>query len=112
MFAFFYCSDLKSAMIGKIAHLLFVEMRLLLHRKMPEDSCSERPLFGGAIVSTFPLRFQVGGLFLFSYLSIWKIHLMEVLYQLQDVSDIRQVPDHQVGFSDLCILDFLGLLLD
>ncbi|KAL0385767.1 UNVERIFIED_CONTAM: Ran guanine nucleotide release factor [Sesamum radiatum] len=43
---------------------------------MPEDLCAERPLFGGAIVSTFPLRFQ-------------------------DVSNIRQVPDHQEVFVDL-----------
>ncbi|XP_022151170.1 probable ran guanine nucleotide release factor [Momordica charantia] len=42
---------------------------------MPEDFSSERPLFGGAIVSTFPLRFQ-------------------------DVSNIRQVPDHQEVFVD------------
>ncbi|GAB4839987.1 hypothetical protein Ancab_020696 [Ancistrocladus abbreviatus] len=42
---------------------------------MPEDYCSERPLFGGAIASTFPLRFQ-------------------------DVSNIRQVPDHQEVFVD------------
>ncbi|KAL0364029.1 UNVERIFIED_CONTAM: Ran guanine nucleotide release factor [Sesamum angustifolium] len=42
---------------------------------MPEDLCAERPLFGGAIVSTFPLRFQ-------------------------DVSNIRQVPDHQEVFVD------------
>lgn len=42
---------------------------------MAEDSYSERPLFGGAISSTFPLRFQ-------------------------DVSNIRQVPDHQEVFVD------------
>ncbi|PIN00160.1 RAN guanine nucleotide release factor [Handroanthus impetiginosus] len=42
---------------------------------MPEDLCAQRPLFGGAIASTFPLRFQ-------------------------DVSDIRQVPDHQEVFVD------------
>ncbi|KAL2226126.1 ran guanine nucleotide release factor [Sesamum indicum] len=42
---------------------------------MPEDLCAERPLFGGAIVSTFPLRFV-------------------------DVSYIRQVPDHQEVFVD------------
>ncbi|XP_034699376.1 ran guanine nucleotide release factor isoform X2 [Vitis riparia] len=42
---------------------------------MPEDYYSERPLFGGAIVSTFPRRFQ-------------------------DLSDIRQVPDHQEAFVD------------
>lgn len=42
---------------------------------MPEDYHSERPLFGGAIVSTFPRRFQ-------------------------DLSDIRQVPDHQEAFVD------------
>ena len=56
---------------------MFVEMRLLLPRKMPEDYYSERPLFGGAIVSTFPRRFQVGGLFLFSYLSMWMGHSMK-----------------------------------
>lgn len=39
------------------------------------DQCVERPLFGGAIATTFPLRFQ-------------------------DVSDIRQVPDHQEVFVD------------
>lgn len=42
---------------------------------MAEDTCSERPLFGGAIASTFPIRFQ-------------------------DVSNVRQVPDHQEGFVD------------
>ncbi|KAL6983495.1 hypothetical protein U1Q18_016881 [Sarracenia purpurea var. burkii] len=42
---------------------------------MPEDRNGERPLFGGAIASTFPLRFQ-------------------------DVSNIRQVPDHQEVFVD------------
>lgn len=36
---------------------------------------SERPLFGGAIASTFPVRFQ-------------------------DVSNVRQVPDHQEVFVD------------
>lgn len=29
-----------------------------------------------------------------------------VVFQLQDLSDIRQVPDHQVGFSDFFF--FLG----
>ncbi|GLT27842.1 hypothetical protein SLA2020_028130 [Shorea laevis] len=42
---------------------------------MSGDSYSQRPLFGGAISSTFPLRFQ-------------------------DVSNIRQVPDHQEVFVD------------
>ncbi|XVF85946.1 hypothetical protein PTKIN_Ptkin17bG0158400 [Pterospermum kingtungense] len=42
---------------------------------MSADSFSERPLFGGAISTTFPLRFQ-------------------------DVSNIRQVPDHQEVFVD------------
>ncbi|KAM2781722.1 hypothetical protein COP1_011441 [Malus domestica] len=42
---------------------------------MSQDIYSERPLFGGAITSTFPLRFQ-------------------------DVSNIRQVPDHQEAFVD------------
>ncbi|XP_028097131.1 ran guanine nucleotide release factor-like isoform X2 [Camellia sinensis] len=42
---------------------------------MAEDYHAERPLFGGAIASTFPLRFQ-------------------------DVSKIRQVPDHQEVFAD------------
>ncbi|KAG8366335.1 hypothetical protein BUALT_Bualt17G0069200 [Buddleja alternifolia] len=42
---------------------------------MPEDLCSQRPLFGGAITSTFPLRFE-------------------------DVSNTRQVPDHQEVFVD------------
>lgn len=27
--------------------------------RMPEDIYTERPLFGGAIASTFPVRFQV-----------------------------------------------------
>ncbi|KAK3227629.1 hypothetical protein Dsin_007491 [Dipteronia sinensis] len=39
------------------------------------DSLSERPLFGGAIATTFPYRFQ-------------------------DVSNIRLVPDHQEVFVD------------
>ncbi|XP_062082402.1 uncharacterized protein LOC133788815 [Humulus lupulus] len=42
---------------------------------MPEDFYLERPLFGAALASTFPQRFQ-------------------------DVSDIRQVPDHQEVFVD------------
>ncbi|XP_021299878.1 probable ran guanine nucleotide release factor isoform X2 [Herrania umbratica] len=42
---------------------------------MSADLYSERPLFGGAILTTFPLRFQ-------------------------DVSNIRQVPDHQEVFVD------------
>ncbi|KAI9377134.1 hypothetical protein POPTR_019G023800v4 [Populus trichocarpa] len=42
---------------------------------MPEDISTDRPLFGGAISSTFPVRFQ-------------------------DVSNIRQVPDHQEVFAD------------
>ncbi|CAL1390164.1 unnamed protein product [Linum trigynum] len=42
---------------------------------MSADSYSERSLYGGAISSTFPLRFQ-------------------------DVSDLRQVPDHQEAFVD------------
>nr|POE83646.1 putative ran guanine nucleotide release factor [Quercus suber] len=43
--------------------------------KMSTDLYSERPLYGGAISSTFPNRFQ-------------------------DVSNIRQVPDHQEVFVD------------
>ncbi|XP_072972442.1 uncharacterized protein [Typha angustifolia] len=42
---------------------------------MPGDDCVERPLFGGAISSCFPLRFH-------------------------DVSNIRDVPDHQEVFAD------------
>lgn len=42
---------------------------------MPGDDPISRPLFGGAISSCFPLRFQ-------------------------DVSEIRQVPDHQEVFAD------------
>lgn len=42
---------------------------------MPEESTSARPLFGGAISTVFPLRFQ-------------------------DVSNMRQVPDHQEVFVD------------
>ncbi|KAK3443037.1 hypothetical protein EUGRSUZ_B03429 [Eucalyptus grandis] len=42
---------------------------------MPEELCSERPLFGGAISSKFPNRFE-------------------------DVSNIRQVPDHQHEVGD------------
>ncbi|CAK7341229.1 unnamed protein product [Dovyalis caffra] len=42
---------------------------------MQEGSLTERLLFGGAISSTFPVRFQ-------------------------DVSNIRQVPDHQEVFVD------------
>nr|XP_009804048.1 PREDICTED: probable ran guanine nucleotide release factor isoform X2 [Nicotiana sylvestris] len=59
---------------------------------MPEDSCTERALFGGAISSTFPLRFQ-------------------------DVSNVRQVPDHQEVFVDpgrdeSLIIELLDLKLD
>ncbi|KAL3646450.1 hypothetical protein CASFOL_011630 [Castilleja foliolosa] len=42
---------------------------------MSGDFCTQRNLFGGAIVSNFPLRFE-------------------------DVSNIRQVPDHQEVFVD------------
>ncbi|KAI3947446.1 hypothetical protein MKW92_035077 [Papaver armeniacum] len=42
---------------------------------MPGDNCVERQLFGGAISTCFPLRFQ-------------------------DVSDVRQVPDHQEAYVD------------
>ncbi|KAF3787820.1 Ran guanine nucleotide release factor [Nymphaea thermarum] len=42
---------------------------------MPGDECSEHPLFGGAISSAFPMRFQ-------------------------DLSSIREVPDHQEVFAD------------
>ncbi|KAG5062735.1 hypothetical protein JHK85_003918 [Glycine max] len=42
---------------------------------MPEDIVYQHPLFGGKIASTFPHRFQ-------------------------DVSNIRQVPDHQEVFAD------------
>ncbi|KAL2494812.1 Mog1/PsbP/DUF1795-like photosystem II reaction center PsbP family protein [Forsythia ovata] len=42
---------------------------------MPEDFNTQRALFGGSITSTFPIRFQ-------------------------DVSTIRQVPDHQEVFVD------------
>ncbi|GFY88441.1 ran guanine nucleotide release factor, putative [Actinidia rufa] len=59
---------------------------------MPEDYCAERPFFGGAIASTFPMRFQ-------------------------DVSNIRQVPDHQEVFVDPArdeslIFELLDLKLD
>ncbi|GFZ06809.1 ran guanine nucleotide release factor, putative [Actinidia rufa] len=58
---------------------------------MPEDYCTERPLFGGAIDSTFPMRFQ-------------------------DVSNIRQVPDHQVfvdpARDESLIFELLDLKLD
>jgi len=59
---------------------------------MPEDYCTERPLFGGAIATTFPVRFQ-------------------------DVSNIRQVPDHQEVFVDperdeSLIVELLDLKLD
>ncbi|KAK2991384.1 hypothetical protein RJ640_007848 [Escallonia rubra] len=42
---------------------------------MPEDQFVERALFGGAIASAFPLRFQ-------------------------DISNVREVPDNQEGFVD------------
>ncbi|XP_054810719.1 uncharacterized protein LOC129312140 [Prosopis cineraria] len=42
---------------------------------MPEDIVSERPLFGGKLSSAFPQRFQ-------------------------DLSDIREVPNHQEAFAD------------
>lgn len=44
---------------------MLVEESAFLFRKMPEDICPLRPLFGGAIASTFPVRFQVS-----SYISI------------------------------------------
>ncbi|KAI4368689.1 hypothetical protein MLD38_017219 [Melastoma candidum] len=42
---------------------------------MPESDGSSRPLFSGALSTAFPLRFQ-------------------------DVSEVRQVPDHQEVFAD------------
>ncbi|GLJ17225.1 hypothetical protein SUGI_0298430 [Cryptomeria japonica] len=42
---------------------------------VPAEPCFERPLFGGSISSTFPQRFQ-------------------------DLSNIREVPDHQEAFAD------------
>ncbi|XP_057530678.1 uncharacterized protein LOC130809067 isoform X1 [Amaranthus tricolor] len=42
---------------------------------MPEEACVERLLYGGALSMTFPLR-------------------------LQDLSNVRQVPDHQEAFAD------------
>ncbi|KAL5722728.1 hypothetical protein ACHQM5_006213 [Ranunculus cassubicifolius] len=42
---------------------------------MSNDQSIDRALFGGALSTTFPLRFQ-------------------------DISNIRQVPDHQEGFAD------------
>lgn len=42
---------------------------------VPVEPCVERPLFGGAIACTFPQRFQ-------------------------DLSNIREVPDHQEVFAD------------
>ncbi|PIA62642.1 hypothetical protein AQUCO_00200569v1 [Aquilegia coerulea] len=45
------------------------------HCMSSANQCIERSLFGGAISSNFPLRFQ-------------------------DLSDIRQVPDHQEAFAD------------
>ncbi|RDX91373.1 Ran guanine nucleotide release factor, partial [Mucuna pruriens] len=48
---------------------------LFIAAKMPEDIPYQHPLFGGKISSTFPNRFQ-------------------------DVSNIREVPDHQEVFAD------------
>ncbi|KAA0034408.1 putative ran guanine nucleotide release factor [Cucumis melo var. makuwa] len=56
---------------------------------MSADFSTERPLFGGAIVSTFPLRFQV--VFFNSD---------SVSFPFVDVSNVRQVPDHQEVFVD------------
>ncbi|KAK9750793.1 hypothetical protein RND81_02G222300 [Saponaria officinalis] len=42
---------------------------------MAQDACATRPLLGDAISMTFPLRFQ-------------------------DLSNVREVPDHQEAFSD------------
>ncbi|XP_059278317.1 uncharacterized protein LOC132032667 isoform X2 [Lycium ferocissimum] len=59
---------------------------------MPEDSCTDYPLFGGAISTTFPRRFQ-------------------------DVRNVRQVPDHQEVFVDpvrdeSLIIELLDLKVD
>ncbi|XP_020588438.1 probable ran guanine nucleotide release factor [Phalaenopsis equestris] len=62
---------------------------------MPGDDYYERPLFGGAISSCFPLRFQ-------------------------DVSEVREVPDYQEAFADSSsdetlifeLLDFKGEIED
>ncbi|XP_021722912.1 ran guanine nucleotide release factor-like isoform X2 [Chenopodium quinoa] len=44
---------------------------------MVDNACTEHPLFGGAISMTFPDRFQ-------------------------DLSNVREVPDHQEAFADPC----------
>ncbi|XP_060196817.1 uncharacterized protein LOC132626093 isoform X2 [Lycium barbarum] len=59
---------------------------------MTEDSCTNYPLFGGAISTIFPRRFQ-------------------------DVSNVRQVPDHQEVFVDPArdeslIIELLDLKVD
>ncbi|MCE3052204.1 hypothetical protein HAX54_051854 [Datura stramonium] len=59
---------------------------------MPGDFTADRPLFGGAVSTTFPLRFQ-------------------------DVSNVRQVPDHQEVFVDPArdeslIIELLDLKMD
>ncbi|KAI7985173.1 putative ran guanine nucleotide release factor [Camellia lanceoleosa] len=64
---------------------------------MAEDYHAERPLFGGAIASTFPLRFQT------------RPFTDELVLDLQDVSNIRQVPDHQSIFE---LLDLKLEVLD
>lgn len=59
---------------------------------MAGDSTADRSLFGGAVSSTFPIRFQ-------------------------DVSNVRQVPDHQEVFVDperdeSLIIELLDLKMD
>ncbi|KAI7993484.1 Ran guanine nucleotide release factor [Camellia lanceoleosa] len=59
---------------------------------MPQDYYAQRPLYGGSIATTFPLRFQ-------------------------DVSNIRQVPDNQEVLVDPArdeslIFELLDLKLD
>jgi hypothetical protein len=77
---------------------------------MTSDFFTERPLFGGAISSTFPSRFQVSRFSAiwgcntcrFNFLSNFGISGCRITFgypKLQDVSNVRQVPDHQVGYA-------------
>lgn len=94
---------------------------------MAGDVVARRALFGGAITSTFPLRFEVALLFLYSlfthsffhgrsfysFFSIRQCFILTFLGNSQDVSKIRDVPDNQVSnlfcFVDAIVGNFFSL---
>ena len=64
---------------------------------MAGEVCMEHALFGGSISTSFPRRFQVQKKpFFLKTISLEFLILFGPI-EFQDVSDIREVPDHQVA---------------